>query len=119
MSTHAAARLRVPLLRSVTADWGGRIGLLMLAVVVLLALFGPIFAPHTTTAPVGIPGEGPTGSAPFGLDFLGRDVLSRVLGGGRSTLLLATAATALTYFVGMTIGLVAGYARSITDPLLI
>lgn len=41
-----------------------------------------------------------------------------MLSGGRSTLLLGTAATALTYLVGVSIGLVAGYSRSITDPLL-
>lgn len=113
-----ARRRRVPLPRSVTADWSGRIGLLLLTIVVLLALLGPAFAPHSTTAPIGIPGTGPSGSAPLGLDFLGRDVLSRVLSGGRSTLLLGGAATALTYLVGVTIGLIAGYARSIADPLL-
>jgi peptide/nickel transport system permease protein len=111
-------RRRMPLPRSVTADWSGRIGLLLLTIVVLLALVGPAFAPHSATAPIGIPGTGPSGSAPLGLDFLGRDVLSRVLSGGRSTLLLGGAATALTYLVGVTIGLIAGYARSIADPLL-
>lgn len=90
----------------------------MLAIVVLLALVGPAFAPHSPIAPIGIPGAGPSASAPLGLDFLGRDVLSRVLYGGRSTLLLGTAATALTYLVGVTIGLIAGYSRSIADPLL-
>jgi peptide/nickel transport system permease protein len=109
-------RPRLP--RAVTADWGGRIGGTLLALIVFLAIFGPLFAPHSTTAPVGIPGAGPSGSAPLGLDFLGRDVLSRVLSGGRSTLLLGGAATALTYLAGITVGLIAGYARSIADPLL-
>lgn len=104
--------------RRITATWGGRVGLGLLALVVALAVLGPLLAPHSTTAPVGIPGEGPTGAAPFGLDYLGRDVLSRTLSGGRSTLLLGGAATLLTYLVGVTIGLVAGYARSIADPLL-
>jgi ABC-type dipeptide/oligopeptide/nickel transport system permease subunit len=111
-------RRRPVLPRAMTADWGGRIGATLLALIVLLAIFGPLFAPHSTTTPVGIPGVGPSSSAPFGLDFLGRDVLSRVLGGGRSTLLLGGAATAITYLVGITVGLVAGYARSIADPLL-
>jgi peptide/nickel transport system permease protein len=118
VAVHGARRRRMPLPRSVTADWSGRIGLLLLTIVVLLALIGPAFAPHSITAPIGIPGAGPSGSAPLGLDFLGRDVLSRVLSGGRSTLLLGGAATALTYLVGVTIGLIAGYARSIADPLL-
>jgi ABC-type dipeptide/oligopeptide/nickel transport system permease subunit len=121
MSTAVATawdRRRVPLLRSVTGDWGGRIGLALLLLVLGLAIFGPLFAPHSTAVPIGIPGDGPSGGAPLGLDFLGRDVLSRVLSGGRSTLLLGGAATALTYLVGVTVGLIAGYARSIADPLL-
>jgi len=116
--THASARKRGRPLRAVTSDWGGRIGLTLLVLIVLSAILGPLFAPHGTTVPVGIPGEASSGNAIFGLDFLGRDVLSRVLGGGRSTLLLAAAATGLTYLVGVTIGLIAGYVRSIADPVL-
>jgi ABC-type dipeptide/oligopeptide/nickel transport system permease subunit len=105
-------------LRSVTGDWGGRIGVVLLATLVLVALVGPWLAPHSTVSPVGIPGEAPTAAFPLGLDFLGRDVLSRVLSGGRSTLLLASVATALTYLAGVSIGLLAGYSRSFVDPLL-
>jgi ABC-type dipeptide/oligopeptide/nickel transport system permease subunit len=112
------SRRHLPLLRSVTGDWGGRIGLVLLVALVLVAIVGPWLAPHSTTAPIGIPGEAPSSAHLFGCDFLGRDVLSRVLSGGRSTLLLAGAATALTYLAGVTIGLVAGYSRSIVDPLL-
>jgi peptide/nickel transport system permease protein len=111
-------RPRARLLRSLTADPGGRIGVTLLALVVAVAVLGPLLAPHGTSAPIGIPGEGPNGAAPLGLDFLGRDVLSRTLAGGRSTLLMGGAATLITYLVGVTVGLVAGYARSIADPLL-
>ncbi len=54
-----ARRRRMPLPRSVTADWSGRVGLLLLTIIVLLALLGPAFAPHSTTAPIGIPGDRP------------------------------------------------------------
>jgi ABC-type dipeptide/oligopeptide/nickel transport system permease subunit len=54
----------------------------------------------------------------LGTDFLGRDVFSRVLHGGHSVLLLGGAATALAYVVGVVIGLVAGYSRSVVDPIL-
>src|SRR6185437_245057 len=46
------------------------------------------------------------------------DVLSRLLWGGRSIVGLAVVATALAYLVGVSIGLVAGYTRSLVDPLL-
>lgn len=114
----SSSRPRLPLLKSVAGDWGGRVGLVLLVVIIILAIVGPWLAPHSTTTPVGIPGEASTGNFPLGLDFLGRDVLSRALSGGRSTLLLAGAATALTYLVGVTIGLVAGYSRTLADPIL-
>jgi peptide/nickel transport system permease protein len=96
----------------------GAIGFGIVAFVVLVALFGPYAEPHSTTAPIGAPLTGPSGNALLGTDFLGRDVLSRLLDGGRSVIGLAAAATVLAYLVGLAIGLVAGYSRSIADPLL-
>ena len=96
----------------------GAVGLALLVLVLGLALAGPIFAPHAPDAPVGVPLSGPSADAPFGTDRLGRDVLSRVLWGGRSVLGLAGLATLLAYVAGSAIGLAAGYSRSLLDPLL-
>jgi peptide/nickel transport system permease protein len=96
----------------------GAVGFGIVVFVLLVAVFGPYAAPHSTTAPIGAPLAGPSGNALLGTDFLGRDVLSRVLDGGRSVIGLAAAATALAYLVGLAIGLVAGYSRSIADPVL-
>jgi peptide/nickel transport system permease protein len=96
----------------------GAIGCTILLFVLLVALLGPYLAPHSPTAPIGVPASGPSSSSPFGTDFLGRDVLSRMLFGGRSVIGLAAAATGLAYLIGLSIGLVAGYSRSIVDPLL-
>lgn len=108
--------LSVP--RFVSNDLGGKIGLVLLVAILLVAVLGPELAPSDSNAFVGIPGQGPGGSSPLGLDVLGRDVLSRVLSGGRSTLLLGGAATLLIYAVGVPVGLAAGYATSALDPLL-
>jgi peptide/nickel transport system permease protein len=97
---------------------GGRVGLVLLVVTVFIALFGGFFAPYSPTETVGIPGAPPGAGHVLGLDFIGRDVLSRVLYAGRSTLILAGLATILTYLIGVTIGLVAGFSRSKVDPLL-
>src|SRR4051812_41238156 len=96
----------------------GFVGAIVLALVVAIALFGPFLAPHPLDQPVGTPFERPSAEAWLGTDFLGRDVLSRVLWGGRSVLALAGLATLLAYAGGLAIGLVAGYTRSLLDPLL-
>jgi len=96
----------------------GAVGFALLAIVLGIALFGPFFAPHGPSEPIGIPFEGSSGDALLGYDGLGRDVLSRVLWGGRSVLALAGLATLIAYAAGGIVGLVAGYSRSHVDPLL-
>jgi peptide/nickel transport system permease protein len=96
----------------------GAIGASIVAFVCLVAIFGPYLAPHDPTAPVGLPLSGPSGHAWLGTDFLGRDVLSRLLNGGRSVIGFALAATVVAYAFGLGIGLVAGYTRSLLDPVL-
>lgn len=95
-----------------------RRGLLWFAAVLLLALCGPWLAPHDLTA---LRGEvyGPALSgAPLGFDYLGRDVLSRVLAGGRSLVLMSLAAATLALLVGTALGLLAGFSRGWADRLL-
>jgi peptide/nickel transport system permease protein len=96
----------------------GAVGSSILLIVLFVAVFGPYLAPYSPTAPIGAPLTGPSHSALLGTDFLGRDVLSRLLDGGRSVIGLAASATGLAYLVGLGIGLTAGYSRSIIDPLL-
>jgi ABC-type dipeptide/oligopeptide/nickel transport system permease subunit len=94
------------------------IGLVVLAIVLLVAFVGPYVAPYSATELAGIPYTTPNGDFWLGTDSLGRDVLSRVLYGGRSVILLAVGATALAYLIGGAIGLFAGYSRSIADGIL-
>lgn len=94
------------------------VGLVVLAVVLLIAVLGPFVAPYSPTELAGIPYTTPDSDFWLGTDFLGRDVLSRVLYGGRSVLLLAVTATILAYLIGGAIGLFAGYTRSLADSLL-
>jgi peptide/nickel transport system permease protein len=109
-----AMRERLRFLRSGT----GAVGFALLFLVLGTAVLGPFFAPHSPNEPIGIPFEGPSSAAPLGYDVLGRDVLSRVLWGGRSVLALAGLATLLAYAAGVVIGLVAGYSRSLLDSVL-
>lgn len=104
--------------RHLVRSWSARIGLGLGIAVVLIAIVGPAFAPHPPAALVGPPLHSPNAQYPLGTDFLGRDVLSRVLWGGRSVIGLALAATVLGYLVGIPIGLLAGTSRSLMDPVL-
>jgi peptide/nickel transport system permease protein len=97
---------------------GGAIGASMLSFVLLVAFVGPFIAPYNPNASVGPPLEKPSAHHLLGTDEIGRDVLSRVLHGGYSVVLLALAATVLAYGGGLLAGLVAGYVRNWADPLL-
>jgi peptide/nickel transport system permease protein len=94
------------------------VGLVLTAGVVLLALIGPLVAPHTPTEFVGAPFSGPAAGMALGTDYLGEDVLSRVLHGGRSVLWMATMAGLTGTVAGTLLGVVAGYAGRRTDNLV-
>ncbi len=61
---------------------------------------------------------GPSWEHPFGTDQLGRDLLARVLYGGRISLLVGLVATAVSLVIGLTFGLVSGYAGGRTDSVM-
>ena len=69
----------------------GRVGLGLVAIVVAIAIIGPFIAPHSDTASLVGPYSTPTGPSVLGGDYLGRDVLSRVLDGGWVLLVMALA----------------------------
>ncbi|MFZ4807292.1 MAG: ABC transporter permease [Hyphomicrobiaceae bacterium] len=102
------------------------------AIVTLLiaaaALFAPVIAPHnpydlkslslldSNTPPAWVPGGDP--KYLLGTDDQGRDILSTILYGTRSSLMIAIAAVALALSLGVTLGLVAGYVGGRLDALI-
>jgi peptide/nickel transport system permease protein len=107
----------VILLRRALRQARTKIGLVLVGLLVAVALIGPFFAPHSPTEFVAIPYAHASSALPLGADNLGRDVLSRFLWGGRSVLGLSLLATALGLALGVSIGLVAAYSRSILDDI--
>ncbi|MEZ5498453.1 MAG: ABC transporter permease [Steroidobacteraceae bacterium] len=99
--------------------WAGRIGLASLVFWLLVALLGPLFAPHPTGAIVA-PDVflGFTREFPLGSDYLGRDMLSRMLLGARYTVGLALAAALFASFAGTTLGVVASVSGRRLDEWL-
>ena len=106
------------LLRRSLRLWRTRIGVALVGLIVLLAIVGPYLAPYGPSTPVGVPNSDPSGKAVLGTDYLGQDVLSRVLYGGRTILVMAVIATALGLVAGAAIGLVAAYSRNALDDTL-
>lgn len=112
-------------LRRFCKNRGAVAGALIVVTAIFLALFAPLLAPHDpnqqfkarTLTMQGVP-IGPDPEFPLGADSLGRCELSRLLYGGRVSLSVALAATALLAFVGTTIGVVAGYYGGWIDTIL-
>ena len=99
--------------------WRTRIGLFFVFLLLLIAVFGPLFAPHGASDFVAIPNTKPGGAAGLlGSDYLGQDVLSRFLRGGLGILVMAGVSTAIGLVLGAAIGLVAAYARNFVDDVL-
>jgi len=93
-----------------------KIGVGIFGAIVLLAVVGPWIAPYSPTEFVAPPfsaADPPT--MWLGSDYIGHDVLTRVLYGGRTVILLALAATVIGLALGVTLGLITGYARRWID----
>jgi len=94
------------------------IGLAMFAALVLVVLLGPLLAPYSPskTSPDSL--AGPSAAHWLGTDSIGRDVLSRLIVGGRGTLLITFVAVALALAVGLVLGLVSGYVGGRVDVVI-
>ncbi len=97
-----------------------RIAVGILTVVVLMALFAPLLAPHDPfDQATRVDGTGaPSGDHWFGQDHLGRDILSRLMYGARMSLLIGLGATLLGLVAGAVIGAIAATSRKAVDEVL-
>lgn len=86
------------------------VSLVLLTLILLAAVFSPWIAPYEyTQRDLTVTFQFPSPAHIFGTDNLGRDIFSRVLVGGRISLLVAFAAVALSAAAGSLLGAVAGY----------
>jgi peptide/nickel transport system permease protein len=94
------------------------IGIFIVVSLGLLSLFAPAIAPFSEAQMIGRPWGAPSVEHILGLDNLGRDIFSRLLYGGRTSIGIAAAITALAFVVGVTLGLIACIAPKWLDELL-
>jgi peptide/nickel transport system permease protein len=122
------ARSRAGLLRQALAERkAAALGLGIIAFFVVLAVFAPLLAPYSTTAPSCAVFAPISGAHWLGCDDGGIDVLSEIMSGGRISLIIGFAATVIAMLIGGGIGIAAGYfgrwldiaLMRITDYLLV
>ncbi|MCK8815799.1 ABC transporter permease [Natroniella sulfidigena] len=101
------------------------IGLGITLVVIFVAIFAPLLAPHDPYySPVMEDGQaelsmqGPSLSYPLGTDRLGRDILSRIIYGTRISLIVGVITQLIALAIGITLGSVAGYYGGIVDDVI-
>jgi len=93
-------------------------GVLLLAAILAVTLFGPMIMEADPFEIAGAPMTPPGADALLGTDYLGRDVLTGMVYGGRATLLVGVVAAVLSMAIGLTVGALAGYYGGWIDETL-
>lgn len=94
------------------------IGIFGIALAIFCAIFAPFIAPHGEREIVGSVWEPMGGAFPLGTDNLGRDLLSRMIYGTRTTLTVALAATIISFSLGIFLSFTAAVSRGVIDQTL-
>jgi peptide/nickel transport system permease protein len=96
-------------------------GIALLLAIVIPCAFAPVFAPYDPSAQleiIALRNSPPSTLHPFGTDSYSRDILSRVLYGGRLSLAIAVVATLVSVTLGTAYGAVAGFAGGATEAIM-
>ena len=94
-------------------------GVIFLLIVIVAAIFAPVFAPHPPDAQdINAINAGPSFSHLLGTDDLGRDILSRLIWGARISLRAAFEIVGLAAVVAIPLGLIAGFFRGAVDSVI-
>lgn len=95
------------------------VGLSIILFWVLIAIFGPLIAPHNPLAQDSSAiNQEPSSDYWLGTDQLGRDILSRLIYGTRTILILAPASVLTAVVIGTVLGLMAGYFGGLIDEVV-
>jgi peptide/nickel transport system permease protein len=99
-------------------DTFGVIGLIILGTIIALAVLAPYLPIANPVILAYKPLQPPSLEHPMGTDTLGRDILSRVIWGGRTSITIGFMAAFISLIVGLTLGGVAGYCGGLLDDLI-
>ena len=119
--------------RKIKLSWPGKIGVTIVLLWGLVVLFGPSISPYHEADILDeelfiVPGsdemypdtdfQPPSKIVFLGSDYLGRDILSRILYGARTTIGISFIATLLAYLIGVTLGIAAAVGSRVLDMTL-
>ena len=93
-------------------------GVIGLGLFILVAIFAPWLSPYAPDQVVGSAWSGVTAENWLGTDNLGRDLLSRLIWGTRTSLSVSAVATLLAFAIGTFLGFLAGFCRGWVDQLI-
>lgn len=97
----------------------GMISLLLLLLIVIISILAPLISPYDPiTQSLSERMQAPSSNHWLGTDQFGRDVLSRIIYGSQTSLLVGFFSVIISSFVGTTIGMVAGFIGGILDEIL-
>ncbi len=105
--------------RRLVKSWSAKLGLILMLFIILACLIGPYFTGYDLNwQDQSLMRAGPSAQHIFGCDTLGRDMLTRLLYGGRYSLLMGITSAVLGAVVGIAIGLIAGYFGGFTETII-
>lgn len=96
----------------------GVIGIVILLAFVFIAVFAPYIAPYNPYERVGIPFEPPSAQNLLGTNDIGQDILSEIIYGTRTSLVMGVLSACVALIIGTTVGLTAGYFGGYVDTVL-
>lgn len=102
-----------------TKSWSAKIGLFLMLFIILACVIGPYFTGYDLNwQDQSLMRAAPSAKHILGCDTLGRDMLTRLLYGGRYSLLMGILSAVLGAILGIAIGLVAGYFGGFTETII-
>jgi peptide/nickel transport system permease protein len=111
--------LRSDVWRQFKRHKGAMVGLVILGIVVIATILGPILYPLDPYAiDTAIANQTPSWDHPMGTDNLGRDVMARILVGGRISLAVGFTAMLFGLVLGTAIGILSGFFKKLDSPLM-
>jgi peptide/nickel transport system permease protein len=108
----------VDIVKLILSDLKGALGMILLLIPTIMALFPGLIAPYDPWVPTGKPFEPPSIYHPLGTNDVGQDIFSELVYGARISLLVGVTSALLTVFIGLTFGVLAGYKRGVLDELI-